>query len=242
MKHIEKKQEPPLVKRYKKEFTEENRKYSDFGSYPPDETEKADDQIRASLAEEQGYLCAYCMKELKDVTSIRIEHWTPQNYAENPNLGKKLATEYKNLLGVCTGYIHFDSEKSEAHCEKKRGNTPLFINPQDKNHIAQIKYDTNGRIFSENENFENDLHQTLNLNIDILKKNRIAKWEGVKIGIEKLSQKQGKIGILEKELKKWKNKSSKNGQEQFREYCQIVIYFLEKELKKAQKNSNKFHK
>ena len=229
--------EPPLLKRFLKEIPKDEQKYAGLGSFPPDDEKKADDEIRAHLAEEQGFLCAYCMKRIDE--SLRIEHYIPQNYAENPDLGKELSVKFKNMLGVCTGEVFFHSDKkNEPHCEKVRGNKPLHISPMRKNHIDEIKYDRNGKIFSDNILFEGDLNETLNLNIDLLKRNRIEKWEGVKSAFER--QKQGKKAWLEKELEKWKSKILVGDKHKYREYCGIVIYFLEKELQKAKKSENKF--
>lgn len=48
--------------------------------------------LRKSLLEEQGYLCAYCMKRIRQNKDIKIEHYHPRN-AENQ-------FDYKNLLTV----------------------------------------------------------------------------------------------------------------------------------------------
>lgn len=56
------------------------------------------EEIRQSLLEEQHYLCAYCMKRIKnDGLHTTIEHWEPLS------VNKDKALEYDNMLAVCDG-------------------------------------------------------------------------------------------------------------------------------------------
>jgi hypothetical protein len=241
MKHIVKNNEPRILAKLKAEIP--NAVYADLGSYPPDEPNrelKADKIIEKSLLEEQGYICAYCMKK---VDYIRIEHWYPQNSEEDLQKGQSLQLDYNNFLGVCTGYVYFSAdERSEPHCEKARGNIILTISPLHINSVTQIKYTALGLIYSENSIFNNDLDKTLQLNVDILKISRKKAWEGVKIILNNKAKNKSKISVLTEQLEKWRNKKVDNndGIAKFREYCQVVIYFLEKELKKEQKK-NRLH-
>lgn len=53
------------------------------------------DELRESLLKDQGYICAYCMKPIHKVNDTKVEHYIPQ---ENAN-----ELDYHNLLAVCTG-------------------------------------------------------------------------------------------------------------------------------------------
>ena len=54
------------------------------------------EKLRTSLLEEQGYICAYCMKKLEDdFSKVKIEHYIARN-EENQ-------LDYNNLLAVCKG-------------------------------------------------------------------------------------------------------------------------------------------
>ena len=70
------------------EFKQQNPQ-AHFDDMPPDV--KAD--LRKSLLEEQGYLCAYCMRRIHDDhNEVKIEHYEPRN-AQNE-------LDYSNLLAV----------------------------------------------------------------------------------------------------------------------------------------------
>ncbi len=241
MKHIVKNNEPRILAKLKAEIP--NAVYADLGSYPPDEPNrelKADKIIEKSLLEEQGYICAYCMKR---VNYVSIEHWYPQKSKEDLQKGQSLQLDYNNFLGVCTGYVYYSTdERSEPHCEEVRGNIILTINPLNINSIAQIKFAINGLIYSDNSIFNNDLDKTLQLNVDILKTNRKKVWEGVEIILNSKAKNKSKISVLTEQLEKWRNKKvdKNDGIAKFREYCQVVIYFLERELQREQRK-NRLH-
>lgn len=213
MLYIKKSNEPKELTAYKKK---EGACYGDF-SNPDGKT-----QVEKSLLDEQGYLCAYCMKRIYE-TETRIEHWTPQS---DSKYGKKLALEYKNMLGVCYGWI----SNTEKYCEANRGNIPLTIKPTDINLINQIKYTKNGDIYSDDEKIDSDLNITLKLNIETLRNNRLSVWEAIEEALNiKSKNKEWSIQLLEKQLKKLEEKDSEG---KYKEYCGIGIYFLRKRLKK----------
>ncbi len=112
-------------------------------------------QLRTELLKEQGYLCAYCMARIKDeAQTTKIEHYQPRN--------KTNQVQYSNLLIVCRG-----NEGSPAHattCDTKKGNTSLYLNPQNRIHIQSISYDSLGTIKSSDEKIDKDLNECLNLN------------------------------------------------------------------------------
>ena len=113
------------------------------------------DKLRTSLLKEQGYICAYCMRKLKDNSSkVKIEHYVARN-EENE-------LEYKNLLAVCKGN---DSEPFEKQtCDTRKGNREIKINPQVNSDVLTISYTSNGEIKSSNSDYQKDFEDTLNLN------------------------------------------------------------------------------
>ena len=113
------------------------------------------DKLRTSLLKEQGYICAYCMRKLKDNSSkVKIEHYVARN-EENE-------LEYKNLLAVCKGN---DSEPFEKQtCDTRKGNREIKINPQVNSDVLTISYTSNGEIKSSNSDYQKDFDDTLNLN------------------------------------------------------------------------------
>jgi hypothetical protein len=62
------------------------------------------------------------------------------------------------------------------HCNAKQGDKPLKVNPadSDKNCENLIRYSNSGKIFSDDQDINNDLDVTLNLNVETLVKNRKA--------------------------------------------------------------------
>ncbi len=237
MKFITKNAEPAILRRFREDqtLTEAEKNYSALGSYPADEMPKAQQIIKQSLLEEQGFICAYCMKR---VETVRIEHWYPQNCEIDPEKGKKLSIEYPNFLGVCMGYIYIDHDnKSDPHCEANRGNILLTVDPQNQNTVSKIQFTEIGSIFSTHEQINKDLDITLNLNVGILKEKREKVWKGIENAVLIKIKRNPKINVLREELAKFKEKEDGK----YREYCQVAIYYLQKELRKEERNTNKFH-
>lgn len=131
-------------------------------------------QVRDSLMEEQGHICAYCMRTIPDtrvnidtIPSVSIEHWIARNSLGNSSMiGTGLGVEYTNLLAVCSGgkVPAGSMPGNELTCDAKRGNTSLTVNPLDPATLTTIYYKQNGEIASNDPVIENDLVNTLNLN------------------------------------------------------------------------------
>ena len=113
----------------------------------------------------------------------------------------------------------------------------LTINPLDKNLVQQIKYESHtGKIYSENEQINEDLNDTLNLNYEgsdfSLCRNRYYALEACK---DKLNaMRRNKPGdwpksSLEKLLNIYENKDKEG---KYKEYSGIVIWYLKKKLKR----------
>jgi uncharacterized protein (TIGR02646 family) len=134
------------------------------------------DDLRESLLTEQGQICCYCMGRIAK-NNMKIEHWQPQS--SYPNL--QLA--YQNLLGACQG----NQGKPEhlQHCDTKKGDSEITINPTDAKFEKPIKYGSNGNIYSDDETIDRELNEVLNLNTETLKKNRKAVVDAVIGGLAK---------------------------------------------------------
>jgi len=178
--------------------------------------------VRSSLAKEQGYLCAYCMKSIKDDSqSTKVEHWFSQKKFPNQQL------DYKNLLLVCLG--NKGQPERNEHCDTKKGNDNLHFNPSDSNHDVEskIRYFGNGKIgFYNDPKMENDI-KTLNLNEFSLVNKRKAILDGIMAG---LNRKPGpRSGAeIEKKLEAWMSKKD----ERLVEFCGVAIYYLRNKLLK----------
>lgn len=173
--------------------------------------------LRESLLQEQGYICAYCMRRIphKDYNSnenSRIDHMlSRENHSD-----KKL--EYQNMVICCPGAI-----SDSFHCDKLKGEQDISFSLFDDLFISTLKYQTKtGKIESSNPVWDKEIDSILNLNNEILKANRLATLNGV---IEALSSRHWTSGEIRKKLVEWDNK---NKEGKFKPYCGIIIWFLNK--------------
>jgi len=134
----------------------------------------ADKQIISkSLLEEQGHLCAYCMRRLPDerelpddVPRVKIEHWFPRNPPTHEDRGQGL--DYGNMLAVCSGNRGKRGTRKtrDYTCDQKRKDSypQLTLNPCDPATLESIEYKENGEMFSRDPNVQDDINVKLNLN------------------------------------------------------------------------------
>ncbi len=175
---------------------------------------KKKDDLRDILLEEQGYICAYCMQPISK-SNMKIEHWAPQSKYPEKEL------DYYNLLAVCKGQEGQPPELQ--HCDTKKGNQEIIVNPTEPQYESQIKLNYDGKVYSTNPEIENDL-KTLNLNQKFLVKYR-------KETIDELDrayrQKQGDIKFLKEKLREYTEKP-------YKPFARFVSDWLEKKIRKKQ--------
>lgn len=174
--------------------------------------------LRNALLDEQGHICAYCMKRLKD--KVKIEHYVPRN-EENE-------LQYTNLLVVCSGGEGL--KKKDQTCDTRKGNTVLHIDPQNAGHMQQIRYKSNGEIFADNEDFQRDLDQTLNLNLESLVEWRKTALEEMKVRIfQNCGGSRPTRDFWERKLQMFQSRA--NGK--LSPYCGILIYYLQRRIRQC---------
>jgi len=177
--------------------------------------------IRDQLVAEQGYLCAYCMSRIEpDESSMKVEHWHSRKKYPKQQL------TYANLLGCCYG--NKGNKPSHQHCDTRKGDAVLLFNPADSEHPKKLKihYLSNGKIFSDDKEFNCQLDDVLNLNYSRLKENRAGVWNAVTKALKKYS---GTVtgAQVEALLLKWQRKDSDG---KLKVYCGVAIYYLNKKL------------
>lgn len=119
--------------------------------------------IRESLLKEQHYLCAYCMRRIKnDGRGTTIEHWYPLSE------DKEKALDYRNMLAVCDGGRSWKGKRRKVLCcDAGKGNeSKLTVSPMDCQQMKKIIYDKEGfiRTSPRDEDMEKDIKNVLRLN------------------------------------------------------------------------------
>jgi uncharacterized protein (TIGR02646 family) len=212
MRHIRKGQEPPGLLKYRQETG---------ATY--DDPRNPKDEIREQLVREQGYLCCYCMKRITtDLRGMKIEHWAPQG---DPS-ASHLQLDWKNLLGACKG--NEGARWQDQHCDTRKGNAHLTLNPTDPSCELHVRYLGDGTIKSDDQAIDADLNHTLNLNHACLTNNRKAVLDALVAAMRrKYSNKPWPEDALKREITALQQFNSEGKLE---EYCQVKIYWLRKRL------------
>ena len=133
-------------------------------------------KVREALMQEQGHLCAYCMRRIpderimemdNDLSDVYIEHWQARSSTKNTSENKGL--DSKNMLAVCSGNEKAPEARGKHKrkyftCDKKRENASLKVNPLDVVILETIYYLSDGRMKSTDKDIDDDIHIRLNLN------------------------------------------------------------------------------
>lgn len=185
-------------------------------------------ELRKSLLEEQGYLCAYCMRRISGDKDVKIEHYRARNIQNE--------MEYVNLLAVCTGNETMKNSGGKVDpdkftCDTKKKNKELHINPQNRLDMESIYYDNQGNIYSKNPVYQEDFDYILNLNdrFGFLINNRKNALAAVIKELRKLKPGQNAMPLLRR-LEKWSIQKNKSGE--YPEYAGIIRWYIEKQIKK----------
>ncbi len=176
------------------------------------------DLLRKQLAEEQGFICAYCMRRIDlDSHSSVIEHVKPQTQYPEEQL------DYNNLLLCCDGSVN--EIKTKQHCDRSKQNHEIKYSPAIHPCIeTTIRYSHNGQVYSKDSQWDCDLNASLNLNTARLRNNRKAVWDAV---IQWLGLRQGQRtrSELDAKLLSIFNRDQEN---RLPEYCGVIGYVLKR--------------
>jgi len=128
------------------------------------------EEVLESLMNEQGHLCAYCMRRIPEkrklpegVHPATIEHWFPQNPETGEDIGQGL--DYRNMYAVCAGNRGC-GDKRNLTCDAKRGNTELVVNPCNGDTLISISYNAKGEIYATDLQINKELNDIFNLNCE----------------------------------------------------------------------------
>lgn len=185
-------------------------------------------ELRRSLLEEQGYLCAYCMKRIRQENKVKIEHYEARN--------KENELDYQNLLAVCDGNETLIAGGNKVNpkrftCDTMKKERRLHINPQSRSDMGTIYYDNQGKIYSSNNDYQKDLDKILNLNdpSGYLIANRKAALNALIHKLQGLKPGQEARPLLQK-LEKYC--FSKNTLGEYPEYAGILRWYVKRQIRK----------
>lgn len=117
--------------------------------------------VKAVLVNEQGGLCAYCMRRIRMDSHSRIEHLVPLC------ADKEKAIDYNNMLGVCDGGERIAGGKEHILCcDAHKKETEVHISPLDRVQMNKIAYKKDETIYTKprDDIMEKDINETLLLN------------------------------------------------------------------------------
>ena len=188
--------------------------------------------VRHQNRNEQKQHGADCMRRLDSPSVVRIEHCRPRHPKDEIVHDKKATLDFKWMLGVCYGNSLVKGVKDEdMTCDAHRKNTELTINPFDEVSVRKIKYKADGSIYSEDEEINKDVTDTLNLNCPALSLPLTRKKvlsEAQKRIVQKCAGKSQDAYVHELE----RTYTSLVQERNLTPYCGIIISWLEGKLKK----------
>lgn len=194
------------------------------------------DELRASLIEEQGHICCYCMCRIPHkLKPEEIEKNYPDSKIEHVKCQSKnrdLELNYQNLFLACNGRHGYPRQMQT--CDTFKGENDLLFNPADttKNIEDFIKYSANGEIYSDDETVNRELNDVLNLNTKDLKDIRQVFYKDIQERIRREGKRRQGKDIQKRfyESEKQELLTPKSGK--YTPYGMIGVYLIDKKLSK----------
>ncbi len=217
MRYVEKSQPEP---RKLLEYRESGGDEASWDGFP----EK--DKVRELLLKDQGYLCCYCMRSI-DISEMKAEHYRPRR---GPSGAPERQLDWSNLLAACDKSRGM--KRTQQTCDTRKSDDLITIDPQRKSHIEKLRYLPNGKLVygREEEPFQSDINDRLNLNSGILVRNRKAALDSFLDSMRsKLGKKSWSARKLEKKLNAQRNSTK------LPEYFGVYEKWLEKEIERRRR-------
>jgi uncharacterized protein (TIGR02646 family) len=187
--------------------------HCDYDNYP----DKA--ALRQALVSEQRGICCYCMGRIRNgPTDMKIEHWRCQSCYPDEQL------TYCNLLGACLGGN--GRPPHLQHCDTRKGDRDLKWNPADPVHFIEnrLRYEADGSIRSDDDEFDRQLDEVLNLNLALLKNNRKGLLDGV---LDWWRHEKGRLrGPVPRARFEAERNRRINGTADLAPFCQVAVWWL----------------
>lgn len=137
--------------------------------------------VRASLAREQGFLCAFCMRSIDPEGVDALGEFTMKIAHRTPiDVDSTQALSWRNLLGSCDGGQR--SGWRTRSCDTAQGSRALTVDPTEEASCARLRYERRGArqglfITSDAADLKADVEQTLGLNSGDLPELREQAWK-----------------------------------------------------------------
>jgi uncharacterized protein (TIGR02646 family) len=216
VRQISKGAEPAKLRQYR--LTSDNPSYPGLADIPG-----AMQELRKSLVQEQRGLCCYCMRRINDGPLVmKVEHWQSQAKHEREQI------RYANLLGACLGGQ--DQLGSEKHCDTSKKDRDLRFSPANPDHQIEkrVRYELDGKIRSDDPEFDAQLDEVLNLNLRVHRNSRKAMLDAVQ---EWWKREKARLqNRVPKEQIQRKRDEYAGGTGCLRPYCQVAIWLLDQRL------------
>ena len=155
---------------------------------------------------------------------MKVAHWASQSDNDDKTL------DWDNLLGACEGGN--GGPRDQMHCDTAQDNTPIKLHPADRAQRCErlVRYFSDGRVASDDQELQKDLDETLKLNYLPLK---TARKQILDVMLSRLERQGGKGAPWPRALyeprgsPRWKQRDA---EQKLPEYCQVAIYYLQKKL------------
>ncbi len=145
------------------------------------------DEARKALCKEQGFICAFCTGRIRDTPpasdhhcGTKVAHWHPRR---GPDGDPSLQLLWSNLLGCCPG----GELGPPRHCDTAQGDVVLTLHPVLGGPAPEValRYEADGRLYSDDPRIQRDIDLTLNLNCEKLRTRRAAAAQGAFEGLNR---------------------------------------------------------
>jgi hypothetical protein len=156
-----------------------------------------------------------------DRESMKVEHRSCQE--RHP----ERALDYDNLFAACPG--NPGQPWPHQTCDSHKANADITINPGG-NIEPFLRYLADGRLVSDNPEYQRDIDATLNLNVPELMRARRSVQTGLLDALTRLMPREWKVAHLKDELERWERRDPQGN---YREFCQVVVYLLRKRIRRA---------
>ena len=187
------------------------------------------DVLRRALVTEQRGLCCYCMGRIRDdPKAMKIEHWHCRSHYQGEQL------EYRNLLGACLGGE--GQPPRFQHCDTRKGDQDLMWNPADPDHHidTRVCYEVNGHIRSDEQAFNSQINEVLNLNLSLLRNARKRQRDAI-LDWWHILRKNGYVARYLAHVSSASVPDYIDGTGELQPFCQVAVWWLDQRLARMPK-------